>query len=53
MRKTFRNKILINEAGMNLNTDFCIDITKSKLQEKVKFDKVVQSHVERARVPDY
>ena len=32
---------------------FCIDITKSKLQDKVKFDKVVQSHVERARLPDY
>ena len=35
------------------NTDFCIDIMKSKLQEKVKFDQVVQSHVERARLPDY
>ena len=25
----------------------------SSPEEKVKFDKVVQSHVERARVPDY
>ena len=53
MSKTFRNKILTNEAGMNGNTDFCIDITKSKLQEKEKFDKVVQSHIERARLSDY
>ena len=45
--------MLTNEAAMNLNTDFCTDITKSKLQEKSKFDKVVQSHAERARAPDY